>query len=265
MSKMHASLGHPGGQALFDRIQPRFWWPSMRKDILYACRACRECQLTQGGASVTEPLHAFSVVKPFQRWGIDFVGKCPKTQRGNQWILVAVDYATSWTIAKATPDATAETVADFISAYHPRTNGKTERTNGILGRALTKYVGNKMRHKWDLFLDQAVFACRTRIHSVTKKSPFYLLYGVEPAVPGDVTRPYVFDDTVFSEVQAAREATLEALRQDRLTVEQRQEEAARDMVEKYNLRNDIDPDSPRKVSWFGLMRELRSTWCIRIV
>ncbi|KAG0247246.1 hypothetical protein BGZ95_008873, partial [Linnemannia exigua] len=52
-------------------------------------------------------------VKPFQRWGIDFIGKCPKTQRGNQWILVAIDYATTWTIAKATPDAIAETVADL--------------------------------------------------------------------------------------------------------------------------------------------------------
>jgi flagellar biosynthesis GTPase FlhF len=291
-NKRHSSLGHPGGQALFDRIQSRYWWPTMRRDILSACRACKECQLTQGGSSITEPLHPFSAAKPFQRWGIDFIGKCPKTQRGNQWILVAVDYATSWTIARATPDATAETVANFIyeeivmnhgvpselisdrgsqfmsevlrsyldklktkhrltSAYHPRTNGKTERTNGILGRALTKYVGNKMRHKWDLFLDQAVFACRTRIHSVSKKSPFYLVYGIEPLVPGDPTRPYIFDDTVFSEVQASRETALEILRQERLTAEQRQEEAAKDSAEDYNRRNNIDPDTPRRVYQVG--------------
>jgi hypothetical protein len=110
---------------------------------------------------------------------------------------------------------------------------------------LTKYVGNHMKHKWDLFLDQAVFACRTRVHSVTRKSPFYLMHGHEPTLPGDTTRPFAYDGRIFQEVQAEREAQLERLREERLTVQQRQERAAEKMTEIYNARNGIDPNDER--------------------
>jgi hypothetical protein len=38
---------------------------------------------------------------------------------------------------------------------------------------------------WDEYLTQAVFAIRLRIHAVSKYSPFYLLYGVNPKLLGD--------------------------------------------------------------------------------
>ncbi|KFY90892.1 hypothetical protein V498_05779 [Pseudogymnoascus sp. VKM F-4517 (FW-2822)] len=38
---------------------------------------------------------------------------------------------------------------------------------------------------WDEYLTQAVFATRLRIHAVSQYSPFYLLYGVTPKLPGD--------------------------------------------------------------------------------
>jgi len=38
---------------------------------------------------------------------------------------------------------------------------------------------------WDLYLDQAVFACRIRTHTTTKTSPFYALYGRHPHLLGD--------------------------------------------------------------------------------
>ena len=104
---------------------------------------------------------------------MNFVGELPLTVKGNRWLLVAVDYATNWPIARAVPAATKETVADFIyeeimmrfgcpseiltdrgtnfnsdlvnaylkrvgshhkltSAYHPRTNSKVERFNGVI-------------------------------------------------------------------------------------------------------------------------------------
>jgi hypothetical protein len=154
------------------------------------------------------------------------MGRLPKTNDGNQWIITAIDYATGWPIAKAIPKATEETIADFIydeiymhygapqeiftdggknlwggvvqkylekmrtlhkgtSPYHPRTNGKVERLNGIIGTMLGKLLLNKPTKLWDLYLDQAVFACRIRTHTTTKISPFYLLYGRHPHLLGD--------------------------------------------------------------------------------
>ena len=71
------------------------------------------------------------------------------------------------------------------TAYHPRTNGKVERLNGILGGMLAKFMLGKPTRLWDLYLDQALFACRVRTHTTTKTSPFYLLYGRHPHLLGD--------------------------------------------------------------------------------
>lgn len=72
--------------------------------------------------------------------------------------------------------------------YHPRTNGKVENFNGLLGRMLTKYCMGKPTRVWDLYLAQALFATRVREHATSGKSPFYLVYGTHPRLPGD-TRP----------------------------------------------------------------------------
>ena len=78
-----------------------------------------------------------------------------------------------------------KTLHKGTSAYHPRTNGKVERLNGIIGRMLGKLLLNKPTKLWDLYLDQAVFSCGIRTHTTTKTSPFYLLYGRHPHLLGD--------------------------------------------------------------------------------
>ena len=52
-------------------------------------------------------------IQPFQRWGIDLIGRLPKTNDGNRWIITAIDYATGWPIAKAILKAE-EAIAEFI-------------------------------------------------------------------------------------------------------------------------------------------------------
>lgn len=64
------------------------------------------------------------------------------------------------------------------TAYHPRTNGLTERFNGTLARMLSAYTAD---HKdWDRFLPYLVFAYNTSVHDVTGYSPYFLLHGLEP-------------------------------------------------------------------------------------
>ena len=82
------------------------------------------------------------------------------------------------------------------SPYHPRTNGKVERLNGIIGNMLSKFMLGKPTKLWDLYLDQALFACRVRTHTTNKTSPFYLLYGRHPHLLGDLNKALPVDATV---------------------------------------------------------------------
>src|SRR5271156_790134 len=72
----------------------------------------------------------------------------------------------------------------YTTPYHPRTNGKVERLNGMLGSYLTKALIDRPTIEWDEVIHEACFACRVRAHSVSKISPFVLVYGMEPRIHG---------------------------------------------------------------------------------
>ena len=61
------------------------------------------------------------------------------------------------------------------SAYHPQTNGLTERFNQTLQTALLKYV-NDSQTDWDYHLPAILFAYRTSKQKATKYSPFELMF-----------------------------------------------------------------------------------------
>ncbi|OBZ80629.1 Transposon Ty3-G Gag-Pol polyprotein [Choanephora cucurbitarum] len=46
----------------------------------------------------------------------------------------------------------------LTSAYHPTTNGKAERLNGVIKQMLRKYTNGAL-HRWDDFVHAAVWAC----------------------------------------------------------------------------------------------------------
>ncbi|KAG1468527.1 hypothetical protein G6F56_003781 [Rhizopus delemar] len=83
-----------------------------------------------------------------------------------------------------------KTTHKLTSAFHPRTNGKCERLNGILKTMLRKFVHGAI-HMWDEYVDAALFASRIRRHRTAGYSPFYLVYEREPRIPGDLFRPYL--------------------------------------------------------------------------
>lgn len=225
-----------------------------------------------------KPIPAVAI--PFERWGIDAVGPLPETKAGNRHIITAIDYATRWVVAKAVKSVDAVTVAKFLyedilmnygspfelisdrgnafladsvdlfektqkikhlatSSYHPQTNGMVERMHAMLGHALTTLVDGATE-RWDEFLPQTLFALRVRTHAVTKYSPFYLLYGVEPRLPGDAAPPreamLPLDDIEKLEEKGEFHArTFEALGYDRAAAYKRTQVQAEAMKKRYNL------------------------------
>ncbi|MBW0564097.1 hypothetical protein O181_103812 [Austropuccinia psidii MF-1] len=68
---------------------------------------------------------------------------------------------------------------DLSTAYHPETDGQTERVNHILEQYLWMYVSYH-QDDWNTWLPLAEFAYNNSDHSSTKQSPFFTVYGRDP-------------------------------------------------------------------------------------
>ncbi|GIM12912.1 hypothetical protein Vretimale_16115, partial [Volvox reticuliferus] len=71
---------------------------------------------------------------------------------------------------------------NLSTAYHPQTDGQTERMNRTFGDMLRTYAGSNPR-AWDTFLSAAEFAMNNAVNRSTGQSPFFLNYGFHPAIP----------------------------------------------------------------------------------
>jgi hypothetical protein len=71
------------------------------------------------------------------------------------------------------------------TAYHPQTNGLTERFNKTLIVMLSMYV-SKQQNDWDEYIPYVIFAYNTAIHPSTNAVPFELVRGFPARLPMDL-------------------------------------------------------------------------------
>jgi hypothetical protein len=106
------------------------------------------------------------------------------------------------------------------SPYHPRANGQTEKTNGLLCAILTKTISGSSTD-WDDKLWGALWAYRTAYKVTTNCTPFQLVYGQEAILPIELEIPSLrvaFDQRLRdAESLQIRLANLEALNEKRRT------------------------------------------------
>ena len=74
---------------------------------------------------------------------------------------------------------------NMSSAYHPQTDGQTERTHRTIEQILRGFV-HAQHHDWLHALPLAEFCYNNSVHSSTKFSPFEALYGFNPISPPDL-------------------------------------------------------------------------------
>lgn len=68
---------------------------------------------------------------------------------------------------------------DMSTAYHPQTDGQTERVNQVLEHYLRSFCAWDQKD-WVELLPYAEFCYNNSIHSATKMTPFYANYGYHP-------------------------------------------------------------------------------------
>jgi hypothetical protein len=104
------------------------------------------------------------------------------------------------------------------TAYHPQTDGQTERMNRVLEEMLRSFVGPNL-NDWDKLLPMAEFAVNNSVNSTVQNTPFFLNSGQHPrslfdGTPSDLVPASVqFTETLRRAVTTAKECMAQA--QDR--------------------------------------------------
>jgi len=86
------------------------------------------------------------------------------------------------------------TTLKMSSAYHPQSDGQTERQNQTLETMLRNYI-NVYQNDWDAHLNAIEFAYNNSKHASTKFTPFYLNHGYHPNHPLNIVSPSIINNS----------------------------------------------------------------------
>ena len=220
----HPMGGHFAFTNTFKKIAENYYWPKMKQDIQRDVESCLRCQ-AKGREIIQEPLHSIKVdPKPFNIISMDI--KHVSWSRGNyRYIIVAIDYFTKWTEARALMIANSLEVSSFLykevicrhstpaicitdngstfanelfdtvcknfNIEHRKTSPFYASSNGLVER-FNRTLGTGLRMlppnekgDWHLYLPAFLFSYRTMSQQSTKSTPFMMLYGRKARTPFD--------------------------------------------------------------------------------
>ena len=201
------------------------------KKYVASCHLCQTRKIShQGPVGKLQPLE---IKSPFYRIGIDILGPLPSSSNNRyiivcidyftKWVETKAVHSPSATviarfiinqifcrhgapfelISDRGSNFTSEIVKQinkqigikmlFTTAYHPQTNGQTERIMPILSTMLSMYV-NKFHSNWSTLLPMITFAYNTTPQSSIRMTPFKLLYGRDAIIPEDMTYGVYIED-----------------------------------------------------------------------
>uniref|UniRef100_A0AAR2M493 Gypsy retrotransposon integrase-like protein 1 n=1 Tax=Pygocentrus nattereri TaxID=42514 RepID=A0AAR2M493_PYGNA len=210
-----AGMGHFGVSKTLRRVRQSFYWGQVRRDVEDFCRRCDLCTLQQ-----------LAVGAPMERVAVDIMGPFPRSDKGNRYVLVAMDYFTKWPEAYAIPDQEAGTVADALvegmfsrfgaaevihsdqgrnfeagvfSAMCERLGIQKTRTSPLhpqsdglverFNRTLAKQLAiltAEHQRDWDIHLPLVLLAYRSAVQDSTSCIPALLMLGRELRTPAEI-------------------------------------------------------------------------------
>ena len=116
------------------------------------------------------------------------------------------------------------------TAFHPQTDGQTERMNQVLEHYL-RCLTHEYQHNWPQLLPTAEFAINNAVNSSTNVSPFRALMGYDPEL-----RQRVEADSIVRGVPAVTDR-LEKLREVREKLEDHARRASESQAKYYNRKH----------------------------
>ncbi|WVZ89478.1 hypothetical protein U9M48_035881 [Paspalum notatum var. saurae] len=191
---------HPGSTKMYYDLKERFWWYGMKRAVAEYVAICDTCQRVkaehQRPAGLLQPLKV-----PEWKWEeitMDFIVGLTRTQKGDKLAelyisrIVCLHGVPKRIISDRGSQFTSrfweqlhnslDTKLRFSTAYHPQTDGQTERTNQILEDML-RACAIQYGTSWDKCLPYAEFSYNNSYQANLKKSPFEALYGKRCRTP----------------------------------------------------------------------------------
>ncbi|WVZ89636.1 hypothetical protein U9M48_036015 [Paspalum notatum var. saurae] len=187
---------HPGSTKMYHDLKGRFWWYGMKRAVAKYVAVCDTCQRVKvehqrpadSRVEMRENKYGFhcGVTQDSERLQLDLGSRgsvdqgcsfhscehylfwCKRiiSDRGSQFT------SRFWEQLHDSLDSKLR----FSTAYHPQTDGQTERTNQILEDML-RACAIQYGTSWDKSLPYAEFSYNNSYQASLKKSPFEALYG----------------------------------------------------------------------------------------
>jgi hypothetical protein len=111
--------GPSGGHLVVNKILNKVWhifyWLQATTDVEKCCKQCNTRAASRGPRTRNRgQMHQYNVGAPFQRIAIDIAGPFPRSDQGNRYLLIAMNYFTKWREVYAIPNQEASTVAEAL-------------------------------------------------------------------------------------------------------------------------------------------------------
>src|ERR1043166_6074679 len=217
------TAAHQNAGVMTKQLTKRYVWPGLHKDVKEYVKTCWECQQRRNQRQ-NNPKMTIVLTALFNRWGIDIVGPLPLSARKNKYIVVAVDYFSRWSEAKALKIANADSVAKFIyeriicryetpsviqtdqgthfinqvikqltdkfKIRHSRSSPYHPQANGLVerfNRTLCEGLAKVCEEitEWDDYIQPVLMAYRIKELQILQTSPYKIVYRKEPVLQMD--------------------------------------------------------------------------------
>ena len=222
----HPLAGHPSTEKMLEAIQRTFHLPQARQKVAEwvqhcQCRRAKARMRNRAGLTLSRPIPTiFSYVV------MDVVGEFPRSRAGHtHWLtlmdayskdlelvamrgrtaeVVAKAILTNWVCRRGCPrvilsDNAQEFVGNVVTqlcealhvhhttvtAYHHPSAGLVEKVHSY-AHSIMRSTSGKRISEWDRFLPFIRFSILTHELDGTGLSPFQLVYGHKPTLPGDL-------------------------------------------------------------------------------
>lgn len=213
-------LGHYGLQSIENQLHhDGVHWTNMRKDIQRILGECVECNRFNISKVGYHPPKSVLPDQPLDHWCMDLGTFDVTSSRGNNFMLVMVDYYSRFTVLRALPDKhsmtiaaellsifslfgfpkilnsdngaefTADIVAKMIEMsgidrrlslpYSPTGNSVNEAYVGLAKRTIIKELRGK-GSDWDYYLNYCQYAMNCKYARLHKSRPYTVLFNRQP-------------------------------------------------------------------------------------